>query len=215
VAPVTLDIAVVAFENAEVHAQQHEALSRHLADEHRLWVFDNSPGAAGRARIAAWAASAGVRYVALPAGNPYTGSDPSASHGLAQTWAYRHVLRPAGARYLGFLDPDVFPARRTSVLDILERQPCFGHLQQRGEAWYLWAGFAWFRADAAPRGLDFRPVPPLDTGGANWPLVFRDLDREALEFPPHSYVSADVDPGRTPERIGDWVHTFNASSWRG
>jgi hypothetical protein len=205
----------VAFENADVLARQHADLGRYLRDEHRLWVFDNSPSAEGRARIEGWAASAGVRYVPAPEGNPHTGTDPSASHGLAQTWAYRQVLRHAGARCLGFLDPDVFPVAPTSVLDVLDRQPVYGHLQPREEAWYLWAGFAWFRADALARGLDFRPVPGLDTGGANWELVFRDLDRWQLEFPAHSYVAEPVDPGVTPERIGDWVHTFNSSSWRG
>src|SRR4051794_17173031 len=80
-----LDIAVVAFGNAHAHAHQHEQLTRLLCDEHRLWVFDNAPDPARRREVRAWAGAAGdgVRYVPLPPGNPHTGTDPSASHGLA------------------------------------------------------------------------------------------------------------------------------------
>lgn len=209
-----LDLAVVAFENVEALERQRVRLGELLADDYRLIYFDNSHSEHGRRRVRAFARSVGVFYVELPLGNPHTGHDPSASHGLALTWAYRHVLSRTRAPAFGALDPDVFPFQRTSALEHLARQPCFGHLQERGDRWYLWAGLCFYRSDAAKR-LDFRPGAGLDTGGRNWRHLYRCLDRGKLEFPIHAYLDEEVVPGRTPERIGDWVHTFNSSSWRG
>ena len=207
-----LDLAVVAFENAEVLDEQIALLRERLADEHQYLVFDNSASDGGLRRIAALCEARGVPYLGLPP-NPYSGRDPSASHGLALNWAWRQVLRDRASACFGVLDPDVFPERETSILSALGDAPCWGHLQERGERWYLWAGFAFFRRASTP-GLDFMPGDGLDTGGGNWRLVFRHLDREALSFPPHSYVDPGAPPGHSPERIGDWLHTFNSSDWR-
>jgi hypothetical protein len=206
-----LDLAVVAYENADVLEEQARLLADRLTDEHEYMVFDNSPSEAGRRRISALCEARGIAYVGLP-DNPFSGRDPSASHGLALNWAYERVLRERGSPSLGVIDPDVFPARETSVLTELSDAPCWGHLQTRGERWYLWAGFAFFSRAASAR-LDFMPRDGLDTGGGNWRVLFRHLDRSRLSFPAHSYVDAGA-PGRSPERIGDWVHTFNSSSWR-
>ena len=208
--PRALELAVVAYGNASILARQAQTVAAHLRDDYRLTVFDNSP-ASVRSEIRATCAAAGNGYVALPP-NPFEG-DPSASHGAALNWAWRRVLALRASEAIGFLDPDVWPERPTSVSAELVSQPFWGQLQERQERWYLWPGLAFFRRNAVRR-LDFMPVPGLDTGGGNWAAVFRHVDRAGLRFPPHSYVDPTAPPGRSPERIGDWIHMFNSSGWR-
>jgi len=208
-----LDLAVIGFENHQVLQTQIERLRRHLADDYRLTVFDNSPTATGRHRIRDLCRGEHVSYVGLPR-NPHSGRDPSASHGLALNWAYARYLRPEGAPYIGVLDPDVFPARDTSVVSHLEHQPFYGARQDRGDRWYLWPGLAFFRQADCPR-LDFRPWAGLDTGGRNWKVLFRHHGDAPVTLPEVSYLGPHPQPGTSPEQIGDWIHTANSSGWRG
>ena len=206
----SLDLAVVAFGESQTLRLQVEAMRRHLRDDWSYTTFDNSPRMEDRMRIADLCADLGVGYVSLPS-NPLTALDPSGSHALALNWAYRRHLRPRGADVIGVLDPDVLPSCPTSVVDRLDDQPCWGLDQPRPPRWYLWAGFAFFRQQNCPK-LDFLPMPRhrLDTGGRNWKILYRHLDRSSLRFPAHQLAPV---PGQA-EVIGDWVHTSNSSGWR-
>lgn len=209
---VLLDLAVVAFENDAILEEQLRSLTLHLHDEHRVTVFDNSPTDAGRERIARVADAHDLGYASLPA-NPLTGRDPSGSHGLALNWAYEQVLKHRDSELIGTLDPDVFAVADTSVTASIGTAPCWGFPQVRGERWYLWAGFSFFRRAACPP-LDFMPGDGLDTGGGNWSRLYRHLSLADVEFPETYYLDSDAPPGRTPQRFGDWLHTFNSSQWR-
>ncbi|HEX2241277.1 MAG TPA: hypothetical protein VHJ82_09080 [Actinomycetota bacterium] len=206
-----IDIVVVGFENRAVVERQMDGLRDNFTDPFHYTLLDNSPSSPSRAELRALCETTDVGYVDLPK-NPATGRDPSRSHGLALNWGYRHVLRPRGARWAGVLDPDVFPERRTSVLQILRAQPCFGVPQHRDDRWYLWPGLAFFDTTYF-RDLNFLPEPGLDTGGANWRFL-RALDPTTLREPDRRYVPAPSTVVGQYERIGDWLHTFNSSGWR-
>jgi glycosyltransferase involved in cell wall biosynthesis len=205
--PPELDIGTVAFNNADVIRDQIVALRELLQDDYRYWVFDNSTDAAARAEIRRACEEHGVSYLQLP-DNPMSRMNPSRSHGVAMNWAYRNVLADTGSRYFGFIDPDIYPTERCSVLAAMGEQPCYGRLEERGKAWYLWAGFCFFR-NPMTRSLDFLPVRDLDTGGAGWKRYYRFVDRSAMEFP-----SITPETPETPERVGTWVHLSNSSRWR-
>jgi hypothetical protein len=202
-----LDIGTVAFNNAEVIRDQILALRELLTDDYRYWVFDNSTDEAARADIRRACAEHDVSYVQLPP-NPMSRMNPSRSHGVAMNWGYRNALADSNGRCFGFIDPDIYPTERSSVLEAMGDQPCYGRLEERGKAWYLWAGFCFFRRPVTA-SLNFLPVRDLDTGGANHRRLYRSIDRTKMRFPDITPETPD-----TPERVGSWVHLSNSSRWR-
>jgi len=210
-----VDLATIAFNNVAVIAEQARLLKKYLADPFAHTVFDNSSDPDCSQSIEAVCRSLDVGYIRLPRSPVAT---PSESHGLALTWAYRNHLAPRGADYFGFLDHDVFPIRQTRLIELVQDQGVAGHLQQRGDRWYLWPGFCFFaRGLVGDLKLDFMPAPGVDTGGAIWEPLYSKLDRSALPQLPHRYegLREGGDPQRDlVEYIGDWLHMINASGWK-
>jgi hypothetical protein len=215
--PEVLDLVTVAYNEPDLIIEQHKRLGQHLTDPYHYTVIDNSLDAAARQTILDWAQREGVAYVGLPL-NPFSGRRPSDSHGLALNWTYEHYLKPRSAAYVGFLDHDLWPIGRVSVVPLLQTQPAFGSLQERGERWYLWPGFAFFRGDLlAKHHPDFMPSPGLDTGGGNWSKLFSALDRAAWRFPVRQYRKV-ADEGNAQADVmemfdGSWRHLINGSNW--
>jgi glycosyltransferase involved in cell wall biosynthesis len=201
-----LEIGTIAFNNAEVVSDQVAALREFLEDDYRYWVFDNSSDEAVRAEIRRTCHESDVSYFQLPA-NPMSRMNPSRSHGVAMNWAYSNALARSGSACFGFVDPDIYPTSRCSILAAMGDQRCYGRLIERGPRWYLWAGFCFFR-NPMP-ALNFLPIGDRDTGGASWRRLYRSLDKSAMEFPPIT-----PETPATPERVGDWVHLSNSSRWR-
>jgi len=207
----------VCFNNPQLVRYQATLLRKHLTDGHAYTVFDNSPPGRGREEITAVCRGEGVSYVELPA-TPFAGI-PSRHHGAALNWICRRHFALRRLPYVGFIDHDLFPCRATSVIDRIGADGLLGRIEGRGQHWYLWPGFCFFssaKVDVAR--LDFLPISGLDTGGGNWPRLYRHLDRARL---PHvENRLANVRPGDDKqadmvEWIGeDWLHTINASAWR-
>lgn len=211
-----VDIVVVAFGDANLIRTQYQALQKFLQDAFSYTVVDNSPDYAKRVELQAYCKEADIRYVGLPK-NPYTGYSASDSHGLALNWAYRRLLRHGGATVWAFLDHDIFPTAPYSITEKLKTQPVYGHLQVRDEVWYLWPGFCFIRAEvAAPRGLNFMPIPGADTGAGNFSLLYQHLRRADLNFPDHVYEKVSLEGEETEgrvERLDSWLHVIGASDW--
>ncbi len=214
-APDLLDLVSVAFNNDRVIRHQHRLLTKNFQDPFHYTVADNSSDAASAERIREFCRTEGVAYVRLPA---FPAADGSASHGQALNWLWRNFLRCRQARWFGFLDHDVFPLRPTALLPLLEQSPIYGRLQERGDRWYLWPGFCFYRSDFCRHArLDFRPVPLLDTGGGNWAPLYSRLEKSSLPPVPYGFIplrdGADVQADQM-ETFGDWLHTINASGWK-
>jgi hypothetical protein len=213
-APPSLDVVSIAFNNEVVIEEQIRLVRRHLRDPHVHAIADNSPEAAGQARIREACARLEAPYFRIPR-NPFTGISPSHSHGAALNWVYSQYILPRGAACFGFLDHDVFPVRPTAILPRLKEFPVFGHPQERPGGWHLWAGFCFFTRDVLRLGtLDFRPRPGFDTGGSS--TIFRHLDRSRLPALDHRlerFREGDDPQHAFFEVLGDWIHTFNASYW--
>lgn len=213
----TLDIVTIAYNNTRVIEHQIRLIAEYVLDPCCYIVADNSPDVVTRAEMRELCARRGVSYIGLPK-NPYSGRSPSRSHGLALNWVYRHYVSHRQTQYFGFIDHDIFPIRRTSVIDLLDRQKVYGLIQERDDRWYLWPGFSFFRYDyVKDKHLDFGPSIGLDTGGGNWASLYMYLDRSQLVIPTHSY--RQIRDGDSPqsdwiEYVGDWLHIFNASGWK-
>ena len=203
-------LVTVAFEDAEAVALQAR-LVRDLVPADLHLVADNSPTTAGAGRIRAAAAREGAAYLRLPH-NPWTGRNPSRSHGAAMNYVWIHVLRPGRPDRFGFLDQDLFPTKPDDPFAPLDRVEWFGDIRRAGTRWFLWAGWCFFRfAAVADRPLDFGLdwFAGLDTGGANWDVLYRHADPERL--PRRPVVTVPAWPGADVSRAclewrGAWLH---------
>ncbi|MES2314822.1 MAG: glycosyltransferase family 2 protein [Patescibacteria group bacterium] len=220
-----IDLATVAFNNKEVIEWQIKLLRKNLTDPYFYTVFDNTPDIKIAAEIKELCAIENVAYVKLPK-NPLT---RSASHGASLNWIYKNYVSKRGARYFGFLDHDIFPIRKTSIVPHLDSQRIYGHLQMRGSLWYLWAGFCFYTASAFD-GIHANFLngrihgTAVDTGGMNWDSFYSKIQQEKIIFPAYSHkkIREQKNPTTTVndlsldevEYIGDWMHIFGASGWK-
>lgn len=219
-----IDLITVAFNNAETIGWQAQLIKKNFRDPFTYTVCDNSSDESKSEEIKKLCESEGIAYVRLPK-NHLT---RSASHGSAVNWIYRNYVLPRKANYFGFLDHDIFPVKETHVMNILDMQSIYGHLQERKDLWYLWAGFCFFKKNGVSEKLNFMNGfvgdVGLDTGGMNWVPLYSKIPKESLEFPVSklekirqsrdSIASAhDVSQDHV-EYIGDWVHIFSASGWK-
>ena len=104
----------------------------------------------------------------------------SRSHGIALNWVWHNILRPGSPRAFGFIDDDLFPTAPDDPFAPLDTQDFFGLVRQEGQKWFLWAGYCTFRFDAVKdKPLDFGQdwFIGLDTGGANWSVLYQHVDR--------------------------------------
>ena len=151
-------------------------------------------------------------------GNPQNGHEASRSHALSLNWAWRHIVKQSRPRYFGVIDHDIFPIKKTTILDKLSKNRIYGHIQYRGKKWYLWPGFSFFDKQYLDhKKLDFSPVKGLDTGGANWVSIYSHVRQSTLDIPSHTYIKyrdGDVVQNTSVEKIGDWLHLMNASGWK-
>lgn len=211
-------LATIAFNHPRLISEQIRLLWKHLEDDFRLTVFDNSSRPNAADEIEKVCAAGGVEYKHVTV--------PGHMHHLALNVAQEFLLKFDDEPYVGFLDHDIFPVRPTTLIDKIEeagfygvgqRHPASGHL-------YLWPGFCFF----SRKWLDGRPLDfsgyrdgdkrnDGDTGSNLWPL-FAEEDWEKLFRPEHAHR-----PIREPdayglqswgyEVIGDWIHFSNASHW--
>ena len=128
------------------------------------------------------AASWGAHYLRLPP-NPWTRRNDSRSHGIALNWVWRNVIKPGAPHAFGFIDDDMFPVAPVDPFAPLATHAFYGDTRTAGPRWFLWAGYCFFRYDAvADKRLDFGLdwFVGLDTGGANWDVLYRDVDPKSL-----------------------------------
>jgi len=167
-------LITVAFEDPQAIDWQIRLVRRYVACDLHL-IADNSGDDVAANAIRSASDSAGALYLRLPA----SAARSSRSHGLALNWLWTNVVRPGRPAAFGFLDDDFFPTGPDDPFAVLGSQEFFGVIRTAGERWFLWAGFCLFHyAAVADRMLDFRQdwFIGLDTGGANWELLYRHAD---------------------------------------
>lgn len=201
-------LVTIAFSDVQAIAWQIPLLRHYLP--HTLHVIaDNTPDDATAARIAAEAERAGVAYLRLPH-NPWEAG--SRSHGIALNWVWHNLVRRGEPEAFGFLDHDIFPTAAEDPFVPLARQDFYGVLRPAGERWFLWAGYCTFRFDRVrDKPLDFGQdwFVGLDTGGGNWEVLYRHVDRAAFADAPTVFLpfkpGLDVADGPI-QWCGAWLH---------
>jgi hypothetical protein len=104
---------------------------------------------------------------------------------------------------------------------MLDRQPVYGWIRDVGGRWFLSAGFAMYRFEAVKDlPLDFGQdwFNGLDTGGANWNVLFRTLERNKLKFAPTHFApyKPGADPLKAPfQWSGVWLHEVGSTRREG
>jgi len=211
-------VATVAFNRPDITRWQVHLVKKHLAESSAFVVYDNSSDPAKRAEIRAICAAAGVPYVALPA----NGFRNSRSHGAALNWIFANHVRRDSPAFFGFLDHDIFPIESVSLAERLGRCAVYG--LRRGDTpiaggWFLWAGYCFFAGRFARQKLDFMPTErySMDTGGGNWPLIYRDIAADDVRFVElgwHRVGDGDNMFDDFFQLLDGWLHVANASHWR-
>ncbi|HLY79459.1 MAG TPA: hypothetical protein VKQ70_08810, partial [Caulobacteraceae bacterium] len=204
------------FNDPDFVERQAALVRRHVADCVHL-IADNSTDAAAARQIEAVATGAECAYLRLHPG-PWTKPEHGGrSHGLAMSWVWRNLLRPARPAAFGFIDHDIFPIRPTDPFAPLRSHLVAGQVRDRSSGhgrWYLWAGFCFFRFEAVERrALDFSLdwAAGLDTGGANWFSLYRHLQPADVEDLGVHFEPIGADGALRLEWIGDWLHAGNFS----
>jgi len=210
-------LVAIAFEDPGFVARQVALVRRNTPGVVHL-IVDNSTDDMAARQIEAVAAKAHVDYLKLHPGPWRRPEQGSRSHGLAMSWVWRNLIRPARPAAFGFIDHDIFPIRPTDPFAPLRDHLVAGQVRNRSgrDRWYLWAGFCFFRfGPVASRALDFSPdwAAGLDTGGANWFSLYRNL-RAGQVFDAemrHEPIPGDGGIDTRLEWIGDWLHAGNFS----
>ena len=203
-------LVTVAFEDP-AGLEMHLSLIRRYVEFDQHVIVDNSrdPGIAARNREIA--SSLGTLYLQLPA-NPWTKRNDSRSHGIALNWIWRKIIKPAAPRAFGFIDDDMFPVGPVDPFAPLASHAFYGDQRVAGPRWFLWAGYCFFRFDAvSDKKLDFGLdwFIGLDTGGANWDVLYRHVDPRSLPARSIEQFAALPDLPKESayfERRGEWIH---------
>jgi len=175
-------MVVIAYNDSEVIRYQIELVRQNLP--HVLHtVVDNSSDLQAAAKIKEDCRIQGIPYARIST-NPWSGKNPSRSHGFAMNWTWRHLLLPARPRQFGFVDHDLFPTGSSDPFQHLESCCCYGDKRWAGSRWFLWAGFCFFDFHYTVNmpldfGLDW--FIGLDTGGANWEVIYKHMMSDEIK----------------------------------
>lgn len=182
---------IVAFEQPWVLDWLLRMAASNLTDSSIL-VFDNSRRPGARLEIEKVCREHRTPYLALPR-NP--SRHVNRSHGMAMTWIYHNVVKTIQPHLFGFIDHDLIPVQKTALAERLGEQPFFGFLRVGRLAWNVWAGYCLFRfSSVAAIPLNFLHDFPrgVDTGGRNWPRLYRYHDWKQLNFAGSQNVAVTI-----------------------
>jgi hypothetical protein len=201
-------LVTIAFNDPEAIRWQ-ALLLRHYVPSALHVIVDNSSDDSAAAEIEAISARCRLAYLRLPE-NPWHSF--SRSHGIALNWVWYNVLRPGSPKAFGFIDDDLFPTAPDDPFAPLEVQNFFGLVRQAGHKWFLWPGYCTFRFEAVKdKPLDFGQdwFIGLDTGGANWSVLYHHVNRGSLQEPQTVFQpykeGIDILDGPL-QWCGSWLH---------
>ena len=219
-----IDIVTVAFNNETWIEYQIKLIRKYIHDKHVTFIVaDNSSNPEKRKSISALCRKYNTGYISVPKNMIAKHPGGSYAHGTTLNWIYSNVIRLRKPDIFGFLDHDLFPIAPVSIREKLGDKDFYG--SPRGEVyWWLWAGLCFFRFDkvkALP--LDFIPYIEhktyLDTGGANYPILYKNynLPELRLPLPQNIRITAGNKYHSDYIQIIDdcWLHAINGSNWNG
>lgn len=204
-------IATIAFNNLETLQLQYINLNKYLKDKFEYVIIDNSNDYKISKEIRKWCELEKILYIKIYF--KYN-INPSNSHGYALNYAYS-ILSKTQAKYLGFLDHDIYPYKDTNIINRI-KEGVYGHIQNRENIWYLWPGFCFFDTiNIKNIKVNFLPVSGLDTGGRLYSLYYKNINKNIINVPIQSnyYIKDKNNNEIIIEKIGDWLHIGKLSNW--
>ncbi len=207
-------LVVIAFEQPKVLEWLFKLSKKNLND-FQLMVFDNSRSLILRSEIEKLCREWGIPYLSLP----YLKiKHPNRSHGLAMTWVFHRIIKKIEPHIFGYLDHDMYPVKPVSLQHLnLDHQDSYGLLNDAVHYWNLWAGYCFYKFSAVhnkPLNFLYDFSRGIDTGGRNWPYLYRGQVKSLAQFAPVStpLVSLRNDLNSIVELIDErWVHVGGVS----
>ncbi len=218
-----IDLISVAFNNIQVVQHQIRLVKKYIHDKPFTHIIvDNSSDPSKRKQIQALCDQEAVAYIAAPQSRfPLR---PSYSHGAVLNWIYKRMVQVRRPAYFAFIDHDIFPTKAYSFVEKIGPQPFYGAKVERGNAWYLWAGFCCFnREQVQDKKLNFFPTiikgEYLDTGGSNYAAMYQSINPSTIRFTlprEEKQLRAGSDYHADFVHLYDaaWLHTINGSYWK-
>lgn len=216
-----IDIVVVAFNNFRVIEKQYNLLNVFMKDQYCYTIFDNSTKIDETNKIREFCEKNKIPYIKLKKSLTLK-KMISENHAIALNYIYRYYLKMRHAKYIGFLDHDIFPIEDYNVTDILDKQNIYGYMIIRDEISYVWPGFCFFKFDYIfDKKVDFLPdwLHHGDTGASNYKTVYKEfLEKNDLIFANHERrkILDGNDPQNDMYSIIDdkWIHMLNGGNWK-
>lgn len=184
---------VIAFEKPWVLDLLLKTSARNLTGG-TLLVFDNSRTQEARKDIARVCQESAVPYLSLP---PCPTRHANRSNGMAMTWVFNNVVKTIMPKTFTFIDHDLIPLEKTKLGTGLENQLFYGAIRAgKLGFWTLWAGYCSYNFPAVEHlKLNFLNdfSRDLDTGGRNWPLLYKFHNQNQIRFAPRNKTEL-IDP---------------------
>ncbi|MEF2175430.1 MAG: hypothetical protein V3575_03065 [Candidatus Absconditabacteria bacterium] len=182
------EIYTVAFNNWQVIEFLSILIKKNLIDEHKFIVVDNSDDKDASNKIKSISIEHGHGYIKLAENKLYS----SQSHGIALNYIFHNYIQKRNPKYFGIIDHDIFPIKKTSILDKLSNQDFYGYLIDKnrrsytGDAWMLRPGFCFYKNIFTKMDFSvkksFFPLFALDTGGGNYKKIYKKYNKENIQF---------------------------------
>jgi|GEM_PF-806175 len=202
-------VITVAFEDLTAIQWQHALLLRFLPVVLHV-VVDNSRDSLRAAEIASFCFEKNIPYIRAPQ-NPWSGSRTSRSHGAVLNWIWHRLILLGQPNAFGFIDDDLFLTAPHNPFNALADRDFDGPIRSIGERWFLWAGYCFFQFDRIKSlPLDFRQAwfLGLDTGGANWPVLYCQSNPSSMSVVRTGEILYAVNGQSLGEIewVGPWLH---------
>lgn len=229
-----LDLFVVTFNDPKLLEWQYRFMRKNLSgrDYHYI-VCDNSSNKTAAEEIFSFCRTHNITCFRLP---KFLYIGPSHSHGYALNWIYKHIIRKRENNF-AFIDHDVFPICQVDLGEYQEKPLC-GVWRNWHNYKYPWVAFSFYKYDfMCTRRVNFLPCrykgKHLDTGGANYKAVYKDLKAAQVGESTERYI--DVRTGKNFIRDkkkyknwdddvyenavelidGKWLHIIGGAQWNG
>jgi hypothetical protein len=212
-----IHLFVIAYNNPSLIYDQIILINKFLVkDEHVYNVIDNSSDNLARKEIENICLGKGINYISVP--NHFL-TDASHSHGFALNFTYKTIIQRLNIKLFGFLDHDIFPIKKTSLLSKVKKKPVYSLPQTRfDKKIYPWPGFCFFNSELLPiRDFNFLPSKKFhcDTGGLNIfdKKCFNEASKDNQYF--KGFKAKGNIQNQGYQVIDDWIHFYNGSFWGG
>lgn len=203
-------LIVIAFEQPQVLEWLFQLSKKNLKDFHLL-VFDNSKNNIFKKSIKEICNKNSIPYLELP--NSFS-RHPNRSHGLGMTWVFHRIVKKIQPLIFGYLDHDMYPIKPINQSDFFPREQNFyGLINESKNYWNLWAGYCFYRfssVSSKPLNFLYDFSRGIDTGGRNWPYLYKNSNKSSTKFANYSepVIGLDNDYPNMIIHLIDksWVH---------